>query len=220
MAVVHGTRCGAKCLSARCRRCDSTILFFTCDCGICAAFDELGPPWAPHGCPEPWAQGLERTEHEDGSVSVRTPDGPRIVRPEKDFRVEPAFLGRARRRMDGDTFSPIVRVDAPDSGAVRVIGVVRGIAASADPFKEFNLPNTGMAMALLGERWRGQVGRVTIHSDDGETDQVESYSAWAPSALLSDGGVEAGIAASLTLSGVPMIRGGPVWFCDDLLPLT
>ena len=125
-----------------------------------------------------------------------------------------------RRRLDGDTFSTIVRVDPPDSGAVKVIGVIRGIAANADPFKEFNLPNTGMAMALLGDRWRKPVSRITVHSDDGETDQTESYSAWAPSSLLSDDSVETGIAADLSLTAVPMVRGGPVWFCDDLAALT
>ena len=220
MAAIHGIQCEAKTFPARCRGCDTSVVFFACNCGSRVSFDELGPPWPVHDCGASWTRGLVRTSHQDGSVSVQTRQGISIIRPARDFGVEPAFLSRARRRLNRDAFAPIVRIDPSPSGSKRVIGVLRGIARSADPFKAFNLPETDIALAMLGDRWRRPVGKITVHLDDGTSDQMESYNAWIPSSLIADGQIDPGITAALSLTGVSMINGDTVWFCDDFEPLT
>ena len=121
--------------------------------------------------------------------------------------------------MSKDYHPPIKRVDPPLFGGKELIGVLREIARNADPLKAFDLPNTSMTWAFLGERWDQAVGKITVHSDDGPDAQRESYTAWIPARLISDKRIARGIPVLLSLVSVQLPNDDITWFCDEFEPL-
>ena len=57
----HGLDCRTRTFPAKCSDCSDDV-FFSCTCGSCVLFDELGWPWAEHDCgfstsDRRWARG-------------------------------------------------------------------------------------------------------------------------------------------------------------------
>ena len=50
--VVHGDQCNTKTYPTRCKYCQETVFYFSCDHGCKVFFDELDKPWPVHRCPE------------------------------------------------------------------------------------------------------------------------------------------------------------------------
>ena len=219
MIPTHGAWCQTITFPTLCRACQANIYLFRCNCGSLVLFDELGPPWPVHDCDNAhWARRLPKTTLGDGSISVPWKNGITFIRPPKDFAVEPAVTERVRRRKEqGD---PIQKVAAPASGGKQVIGALREIARGTSPLKAFCLPDTDMTWALLGEKWRGPIGKITVHSEVPESDHLESYTAWIPARLISDKSTTRGVAVAVSLTSIAIPNNPAVWFCEEFEPLT
>ena len=50
--ATHGSWCNTVTEPRDCRYCRSRVFYFTCDCGCKVFFEDLGPPWNKHDCPE------------------------------------------------------------------------------------------------------------------------------------------------------------------------
>lgn len=221
MIPTHGAWCQTITFPTQCRECQAAIFLFRCNCGSLVLFDELGPPWPVHDCDNAqWARNLPKTTLSNGSISVPWKNGITFIRPAEDFAVEPAIVERARRRTRKERRDPIRKVEAPASGSKQVIGVLREITSEADPLKAFDLPGTNMTWALLGARWRGPIGKITVHSEVSEADHVESYTAWVPARLISDKQTVRGVAVALSLKSVAIPNNNAVWFCEEFDSLT
>ena len=221
MIPTHGAWCQTITFAIQCRGCQANIFLFKCNCGSLVLFDELGPPWPVHDCDNAqWAKNLPKTVLGNGSISVPWKNGITFIRPALDFAVEPAIVERARRRARKEQRDPIRKIEAPASGSKQVIGVLREITSEADPLKAFGLPGTDMTWALLGERWREPIGKITVHSEVSAADHLESYTAWVPTRLISDKQTVRGAAVALSLKSVAIPNNDAVWFCEEFDSLT
>ena len=50
--AAHGDWCNTKTYPINCKYCNKQVFYFSCDQGCKVFFDELGPPWPIHRCPE------------------------------------------------------------------------------------------------------------------------------------------------------------------------
>ena len=213
--AVHGYWCNSRAFPTKCRGCSSDIYVFMCNCGSRVLFDQLGPPWPVHDCDTSWARNLVRKTHANGSISVQLKDGITIIRPAEGFAIESSFLATVKEKASKDYDPPIQRIDPPRSGGKDIVGVLREIDRNPDLLRAFSLPDTSGTWALLGERWKQPIGKITVHSDDGPGDQRESYTAWIPARLIRDRRIERGIPAILSLVSVRLPYDDFTWFCDD-----
>lgn len=221
MIPTHGTWCQTITFPTLCRECQADIFILRCNCGSLVLFDDLGPPWPVHDCDNAkWAQNLPKTQLGNGSISVPWKNGITFIRPAEDFAVDPAVVEKARRRLRKQRPDPIRRIDAQASGGKQVIGVLREVARESSPLKAFSLPDTDMTWALLGEKWRAPVGKITVHSEVSESDHLESYTAWVPAHLISDEMTTRGVAVALSLTSIAVPNNPAAWFCEEFEPLT
>ena len=50
--ATHGAWCNTDTSPSNCKHCGARVYYFTCDCGCKVFFEDLGPPWDKHNCPE------------------------------------------------------------------------------------------------------------------------------------------------------------------------
>lgn len=217
----HGFDCHTQTVPMRCRDCQQRIFFFRCNHGSRVVFDELGPPWPQHDCDRSWAPTRRRTVDERGRMQVEIAPGITVVRLPEDFGIDDDVIDLAHRASAARSRSrqrsgDIVRQDPTRTADDFYVGTIREITRSVDPLEHFRMSETTMARAGLQKLGRQDVGRLTVHVPFGE--DIESYTAWIPTVLLEEEGVERAATVEVRLVGLNILSPRPtlVWFCSSL----
>ncbi len=186
-----------------------------CGCGSKVLFDALGPPWPKHDCERSGIASVRRWVGDDGRERIEVAAGVTWVRPETDFQVEPAAIRRADPSQRGERPDPIVAMRATRTADETVIGVVRELREKADPFEAFDIVRTTVGRSLLRQIGRQPVGKITVHAPSPYSEDLESYTAWIPTALME--GLERGDTVSVDLEGVHLPGDlACEWFCRSV----
>jgi hypothetical protein len=214
--LVHGRACGATTWPTTCFRCRRRVFFFQCQHGSRVIFDEpLGPPWPHHDCDRLWAGSLRRTVDDAGRISVEVAERVTVERPSRRFSIEPTIVSEAQQRSP-EGRDPIVRQEATRSASEDYVGILRERIVHVDPLQYYRLPSTAVARASLQRIGRQPVGRITVHVPSPFGNELESYSAFAPSGFLDEDDVRVGAVVAVRLEGVLVMIKGAAWFCSSL----
>ena len=212
--AVHGEWCGAKTWPTRCPTCSENVFFFSCNCGSKVFFDELGDPWPIHDCDTSWTRGLKRTTDETGRITVELREGITVTSAPLD--IEEGFREQVVESPNNQAPEPIVALK-PDNGSSSksVVGVLRAINRRVSPLEFYERDNTAMAIAMLGPIGSQEMGRITVHVPSANRKQLESFTLWIPSDLLSEPRIVRGITVSLVIESVEILGQGFAWFSDE-----
>lgn len=213
--AVHGSWCRARTWLTRCPTCGHRVYFFMCNCGSKVFFDDLGDPWPRHDCDTSWTRGIRRTVDPSGRVTAHLSSGVSVTRPPEDFSVDERVIARARTPKRREAAEPIIAVDPKGDATCEITGVLRELTRSAKPLKAFGFDERDMGYALLGVIGAQPVGRITVHVPKDDSSQLQSYTAWIPSALIKDARINTGITVSIRAQGVPIAGKDYVWYCED-----
>jgi len=214
LSAAHGAWCGTRTWPTHCPSCSAAVFFFMCNCGSKIFFDDLGPPWPIHSCDTSWARKLKRTTDISGRTTVQLAEGISVTRSTREFSLDTLTLESWRRKHSKDFIAPIVAI-VPTHGECRhVVGVLREIERSADPFKKFGISAGSIGAAFLGPLAGQAVGKVTIHSQNDPDFPSESFTFWVPTEIISDSRIVKGISVAATIDCVEIgkLR---VWYCDE-----
>ena len=74
---------------------------------------------------------------------------------------------------------------------------------------------TPFAIAMLGPIGSQEMGRITVHVPSANRKQLESFTLWIPSDLLSEPRIVSGITVSLVIESVEILGQGFAWFSDE-----
>jgi hypothetical protein len=205
----------------RCRECAERIFFFRCSHGSRVLFDELGPPWPQHDCDRRWAETRRRSVDEQGRVHVEVAAEVTVTQLPDDFDIADDVIDLARRASQAESRSrrradDIVRQAPTPTADDFYVGTLREVRAAVDPLRHYRVQDSAMARAGLRDLGRQDVGRITVHVLFGE--DIESYTAWIPTAILEDSEVSRGATVEVQLVGLRILAPEPivVWYSPSL----
>jgi len=211
---MHGRWCRTRTWPTECSTCSASVYFFSCDCGSKVFFEELGPPWPQHDCRKGGRSAVARTVDAEGVVTTaHFAHGVTVIELSPSFGIEPGRLPLPRRRQVRP--DPIEAMLPCRGAEEEVIGVVREVRHKVDVFQSLRVPDTSVARAMLGPIGRQVVGRLTVHAPSPEEpDLLESFTAWAPEAMLDD--LRRGLTVLVDLQAVQLPSQECAWFCRSL----
>lgn len=203
MGVRHGPWCGAKTYPTRCRFCDQSAFYFSCDHGSKVFFEALGDPWVRHDC-----VGLNK--HQSIRDQIRAIEA-QIAELEVEYQREMVRLARERQ------WRPIEKA-APQVGTVvREVGVVRELEEKVDVYKRSGVvPGTMLAAAMLGRLAHGEFAQLTVHTGDLESSGTRSITFLVDRTLWMKVKAGRGDLVSFTVKGEATPNGFTFWLCTAL----
>lgn len=213
--AIHGHWCGAKTWRTLCPTCRAEVFYFSCDCGAKVFFDELGSPWPLHDCDTSWTRKLKRTTSATGKIEVELGPGIKAFRQPEPFRIDEGIVSRARSNSLKFVPDPIVAIEAIRHERREIVGFLREIYRTRNPFEVYGLEETTVSGAILGLIGQHKVGQITVHVPCSSKNQSESFTTWIPSELLKDSRIVRGLTVALAVEGIQLLGHGPTWFCDD-----
>ena len=211
MNAKHGWWCNSVTWPTRCRNCGEKVFFFQCDCGSGVFFDDLGHPWPIHDCGLSWAKNLRRWEDDKGRINVEISKGT-ILRRELDGSIDVLVVSGAKRRERNS--DPIKKVVPDGSQKMNIVGVLRQMQIKVDVERSLKLPNTLIASGFLGPLASGDWGKITVHTQSPNENVLNSYTAWVPSAFLSDDDDWRGLTVRIKMFSKSIPGVDNFWICN------
>ena len=229
----HGPWCNTTSWPTSCPQCGQSV-FFRWTCGSAVFFDQLGQPWPIHqdgddsdngnrnAVTPSWVRDVTRRIDSEGRFIAEVSElGFSVIRSGENSIRDP-FRSRQRRGTRNVQPEPIVAVGAGDGETLDITGILRELDRKVDPMKPFGYNDDGpmtiaMGKAMLGARWVGEFGRVTIHTPRSHTRQMESYTAWLPHSFVANRKIIRGITVSASLVSLDASETVRIWFCDDFM---
>jgi len=206
-----------------CRYCNNSVFYFSCDHGSKLFFDELGPPWLRHNCPEYLATlGTRPPQPPEMPTAIQL--AATIMRPKRDhpaFDVEPSYLRKMREHSEAEQQNrrDELRMDPPPRQGLKDMGQVRDLAEKIDIYKQLDMfKSNPMSHAFLGELAREPMTQIVLLVDDPEQDDYETYSCYIPRRLLKSAGVIRGDVVNFSIKPVEVLGKGRFWLCTELEP--
>lgn len=213
MSATHGSWCNSVTWPTKCPSCHEKVFFFRCDCGSGVFFDQLGPPWPIHDCDLSWARGRRRWQDDSGGTVVEIASGITLRRAPPEGSIDQTVVSRGRRQAERP--DPIVAIKPGKAEEVSVEGRLRHLQIEVDVALSLKLPETSMASGFLGRLATGRWGKITIHSQSPREDVLNSYTAWVPSAALSEARSSEGVTVAVKMSSHCIPGVGNFWICSD-----
>lgn len=212
-AAVHGSWCGSRVWSTKCHTCGAEVWFFSCRCGSKVLFDHIGSPWPLHDCDASWGRSLTRRTDSRGNLLVNLGEGMTAMSPsDVDIDID---VQQAAQTAAPSWQPPIVPMDPPPGAHDTIVGTLRELSPTLDPYRAMRIRRTSLSTAAPGPIGKQTVGKITVHAPSPEEeDLIESFTSWAPSVLLD--GLRRGTTVSVDLEAVHVLGADCVWFCRSL----
>ena len=223
----HPPDCQTLLYPLNCRGCNDEIYHLSCNHNSSVLLDDNRPPWPVHHCgsgPQvtrpPWLDHVTVVTRNDRSkVAIGIPGLDSLIRP-GHAPTGPITPPRQRRQASpGAAPDPIVAVPPGDGETRTITGVLREIERNINAMKAFGYNDdnplaVAMAKAILGNRWVSQFGRITVHTQQSDRSQLESYTAFIPTAQIKSRRINTGITVSVKLTSVDVSDRYRDWYCD------
>lgn len=189
----HGWWCNSRTYPTRCPYCKEKVFFFSCDHGSRVFFDSLGWPWPIHDCID------------------------NIIR-QIDVQIQEEYANRVAQRSKKKEWEiPIVSQAPQENQTVCETGIVRETSNSVDIYKKFNLPaNAPLVAAQLEKLGIDKIGQITIHVDDVEKSQTQSYTFFVNLKYMNQAKISKGDIVLVNLSAKTILGRSPFWLCISL----
>ncbi len=203
----------------RCQFCNQPVFYYENELGSKVFFDDLGPPWPKHNCPERQAQFASRKASLKASRS-KVKSG-RQFKPIKDYQ-------NRRRNRRKNVASPSASRDKKPGGILKQVakhdltvscqGVIAFKKDSADIFKKANLRPGSLGASMLGRYSTEPLVQLTVHSPTRGKGRGQklSFTFFIGQSIVKKLNLKEGMRVAAKLRGVVAIPSYPIWVCDQL----
>jgi len=201
----------SRTIKTRCPYCGAEVYFYTNEYGSKVFFDELGPPWPVHSCPE-YEAHVASAQTVTGPVGRFVPVGDELLH-ESEYTAR--MLAGASKRQHWKP--PIVAVQPKEGLAVSDFGVLREIIPEVNMFKRLGLRKETVAShKIFGPLLEADWAQVSIHVDDLAEDEIESYTMLVERAKLTPVDPKRGCILAFTAEAINVPFRNPIWVCKEI----
>ena len=203
----------------RCQFCNQHVFYYENDFGSKVFFDDLGPPWPKHNCPERQAQFASRKAPlKAGRLKV---ERGRQIKSINNYN-------HRRHNRRKNVANPLANRDIKPSGVheqaakhdltVRCQGVIAFKNDTADIFKVANIRPGSFGASLLGRFSKEPLVQLTVHSPiHGKgRGQKLGFTFFIGRSIAEKLNLKKGMQVAAKLRGVAAIPSHPIWVCDQL----
>ncbi len=204
----------------RCQYCRKPVFYYENEIGSKVFFDEIGPPWPKHECPQrPVASRRTLSKSETNAFSFDS--GPKVVAMDKFYRQRTPRQSTASKetRPHAKQIPSILRQDPPrHKYKCMKIGTVAFLTHDADIFKKSGLLERSMGAHLLGNFVAETLAQITLPSRAPERagGSKDSYTFFVAESRVRSLDLREGMVIEEHLRGVSAIASRPIWVCERL----
>lgn len=201
----------SRTIPTRCPYCGAKVFFYTNEYGSKVFFDELGPPWPIHSCPE----------YEAHVAATQTASGPvgRFIRVEDELLHESEYTARILAGISKRQHwkPPIISIQPEEGLTVSDFGLLREIIPEVNILKRLGLrKETVASRKIFGHLLEVDWAQVSIHVDDIAEDVIASYTLLIEKEKLMALGPKKGCLVAFTAEAISVPFRNPIWMCQEI----
>jgi len=204
----------SRTIKTRCRYCGAEVYFYTNEHGSKVFFDELGPPWPIHSCPE-YEAHLAATQTHTGPVGRFVPVGDELLH-ESEYAAR-ILAGAAKRKHWRPPIIAVQPQEGQEGSRVKDFGVLRELILDVNLHKKLGIEKeTAVTRKIFGRFLEVDWAQVSIHVDDLAEDEIESYTMLIEKERLVRLNPKKGCIVSFAAEAVSVPFRNPLWVCKEI----